>query len=90
MKSNLTDLSTLDIFLSGLSAEEYTNLKPNLLAESLKAMPLLSWDVFMSTYQKQLTEAHKRSEVEKVMSFAKKFKWQTDLNLAFKENDYEA
>ncbi|MDC7998946.1 PAS domain-containing protein [Gilvibacter sediminis] len=90
MKSNLTDLSTLDLFLSGLSTEEYTQLKPNLLEESLKAMPLLSWDLFMSAYQKQLTQAQKRAEVDKVFAFAKKFKWQADLDLAFAENDYEA
>ncbi|MGJ8759842.1 MULTISPECIES: PAS domain-containing protein [unclassified Polaribacter] len=90
MKNNLTEMKCLDIYLSGLNKEEYNEIKPKVEISKVKTTPLVSWDIFMDDYYIRLIEAKKRMEIEQVLSFAKKFNWKNDLNLAFSENDYEA
>lgn len=89
MKNNLTDMKCLDIYLSSLNKEEYDGIKPKIKISKAKIMPLMSWDIFMDGYNRRLIEAKKRIEMEQVLSYAKKFNWKNDLNLAFSENDYE-
>ena len=81
-------MRSLDIYLSSLTIEEYEKIKHKIRPQ--KPMPLLSWDIFMNSYHRIMAEAINRAELEKVLSFAKKFNWQNDLKLAFSENDYEA
>ncbi len=90
MKNNLADMMSLDIYLFNLTNEEYKKIKHKIGAPKFKPMPLLSWDIFMNGYQKSMIKAKKKMELEKVLSFAKRFNWKNDLNLAFYENDYEA
>lgn len=90
MKYELAEMNSLDIYLSSLTNEEYEKTKHKIGTRKSKPMPLLSWDIFMDGYHRRLTEARKRVELEKVLSFAKQFNWQNNLELAFSENDYEA
>ena len=90
MKNNLADMMCLDIYLSNLTNEEYKTIKNNIGTSKFKPMPLLRWDVFMDGYQRRRNEIKKEMELKQVLSFAKKFNWKNDLNLAFSENDYEA
>ncbi|KAB1068113.1 PAS domain-containing protein [Tamlana haliotis] len=89
MKHNLAEMSSLDIYLSRLTNEEYDKIKHKIGSGKSKPRPLLSWDIYMEGYHKRLTEARRRMELEKVLSFAKQFNWQNDLEIAFSENDYE-
>lgn len=90
MKHKLDDMMCLDIYLSHLSNEEYEAIKPKIDTQKSKAMPLLSWDVFMDAHHERMLDAKKETELQHVLSLAKKFKWKNDLNLAFSEHDYEA
>jgi len=90
MKHNLYNMRCLDIYLSGLSLEEYERIKHQIDPSKIKKGPLLSWDIFTENYQKKIDEARKNVEIQQVISLAKKFSWKNDLNIAFKENDYEA
>lgn len=90
MKNNLSDMMCLDVYLSNLPKEEYETVKHKIGKSKSKPMALLSWDIFMDGYQKRMIEAKKEKELKEVLSFAKKFNWKNDLNLAFSENDYEA
>lgn len=90
MKYNLSEMNSLDLYLSTLTREEYERIKPKIGARKSKRMPLLSWDFFMDGYQKRISEAKKRSELEQIRSFAEQFSWKNDLEAAFSENDYEA
>lgn len=90
MKHNLYKMRCLDIFLSGLSQEEYNKIKHQIDSSKLRRGPLLSWDIFMENYHKRITEAKKNVEIQKVNYLAKKFRWSNDLNIVFKENDYDA
>lgn len=90
MKHKLDDMMCLDIYLSHISEDEYETVKPKIESQKSKAMPLLSWDVFMDAHHQRLLDAKKATELQQVLSFAKKFKWKNDLNLVFSEHDYEA
>ncbi|MCT4628915.1 PAS domain-containing protein [Winogradskyella sp.] len=90
MKNNFDDMMCLDIYLSNETNEENESLKHNLEASKSRPMPLLCWDIFMEGYHERLINAKKEMELKEVLSFAKKFNWKNDLNLAFSENDYEA
>ena len=90
MKNNLTNMKCLDIYLSGLNKDEYDEIKPKIEISKAKIMPLISWDIFMDSYNRRLIEVKKRIEMQQVFSYAKKFNWKNDLNLTFSENDYEA
>lgn len=90
MKYNLSKMNSLDIYLSGLTNEEYESIKHEIGAPKSKQMPLLSWDFFMEGYHKRMKEAKKRNEFEQVLSFAEKFDWKNDIKSIFSENDYEA
>ncbi|NQX85944.1 MAG: PAS domain-containing protein [Flavobacteriaceae bacterium] len=88
MKHNLYDMMCLDIYLSHISDIDYKVLKID--TKTNASMPLLSWDLYKDAHQQRLKDAKKASELQQVLSFAEKFKWQNDINLAFLENDYEA
>lgn len=90
MKHKLDDMMCLDIYLSHLSEDDYKTVQPKIETQKPKAMPLLSWDMFMDAHHQRLLDAKKATELDQVLSFAKKFKWKNDLNLAFSEHDYEA
>jgi len=90
MKHNLYNIRSLDIYLSGLSQEEYNKIKHEIDPSKMIRTPLLSWDIFMENYQKRIAEAKLNVELQKVISLAEKFNWKNDLKIAFKENDYEA
>lgn len=89
MKNNLANMMCLDIYLSSLSNKEYQMIKHKIGISKSKPLPLLSWDIFMDSHQKRLIQAKKQIELKTVLSFAQKFNWKNDLNLAFAENDYE-
>ncbi|WP_299103922.1 PAS domain-containing protein [uncultured Tenacibaculum sp.] len=90
MKYSLAQMNSLDIYLSSLSNEKYDKIKHNIGVRDLNPLLLLSWDIFMDDYHKRVVEARKRVELEKVLSLAKQFNWQNDIERAFIENDYEA
>lgn len=90
MKHNLYNMRSLDIYLSGLSQEEYERIKHEIDPSKIKRGPLLSWDIFMENYQKRILEAKKNIEIQQVIFLAEKFSWKNDLNILFKENDYDA
>ncbi|MEM6516409.1 MAG: PAS domain-containing protein [Bacteroidota bacterium] len=90
MKYNPILMNSLDMYLSSLSIEEYERFKYNIDAWKSEPLPLLSWDVFMEGYDERLLEAKKRTDLEKVNSFAKQFKWQNNLDLTFAVTDFEA
>jgi len=90
MKHNLYNMRCLDIYLSGLSQEEYERIKHQIDPSKIKKRPLLSWDIFTENYQKRILEAKKNVEIQQIISLAEKFRWRNDLKIAIKENNYDA
>jgi len=56
----------------------------------MKAMPLISWDIFINSYQNNLRQFEKYSDIEKVKELADKFNWKTKIDSLIVESDYEA
>ena len=57
---------------------------------SMRAMPLLSWDIYIQHYHKHLKQIEKESELEQVNELAEKFNWKNDMNTLINESEYEA
>ena len=90
MKNNFNDMASLDIYLSNTMHEKNLEKKPKIQAPTYKSMPLMSWDIHMENYHNMLAKAIKNTEIQKVTAFAKKHKWQNDLDLVFAAHEYEA
>lgn len=56
----------------------------------MSGMPLLSWDIYMDFYFRNLKQSEQRSEIEKITHLAKKFNWKNDIDAIINEHDYEA
>ena len=57
---------------------------------SMKAMPLVSWDIFINSYYSNLRQFEKKSERETINKLAQKFNWKNNIDSIINENDYEA
>ncbi len=90
MKYDLSEMYSLDIFLSSLSNEEYNKIKHEIKGRTTPPMSLVSWEFFMDGYYQRMTQSKKKSELKQVLTLAKEFNWKNNLKLAFSENDYEA
>ncbi|GAB5564424.1 MAG: hypothetical protein Wins2KO_14870 [Winogradskyella sp.] len=90
MKYNMADMYALDLYLSNADKKDYKTAIQNITVPSARHMSLLSWDLYMNSYNERLTNAIKRNEFGQILSYAEHFKWQNNLDLVFSENDYEA
>jgi PAS domain S-box-containing protein len=80
----------LDIYLSNLTDEEYEKAKHKVKPNSIKAMPLLSWDVYSEQIHTQNAEAKKDAELNQIISMSESYKWKNDFNSLFNNNDFTA
>lgn len=90
MKYNLSEMMSLDIYLSSLSEEEYNNIRHQIKPSKAKAMPLMSWDIFSQNYFQKLEKLKMESDIKMVKSFAEKAKWNNDIDTIFEAQDFEA
>ncbi|MEM7185639.1 MAG: PAS domain-containing protein [Bacteroidota bacterium] len=90
MNHDLAEMDTLDIFLSNISKDEYESIKHKIGHRKDKPMPLLSWGFFMEAYHRRIDEARKKTDLDTVLAFARKFGWKNELQDTFDEQDYEA
>jgi PAS domain S-box-containing protein len=56
----------------------------------MNVMPLLSWDIFINCFHRNLKLAEKETEIRKINDLAKKFNWKNDINEIIHKNSYEA
>lgn len=56
----------------------------------MSGMPLLSWDIYMDFYYRNLRQGEMQSEIEKINYLAKKFNWKNDIDEIINTHDYEA
>ncbi len=56
----------------------------------MSVMPLLSWDFYMDFFHRNLRQAEKQSEIEKINGLAKKFNWKNNIDEIINEHEYEA
>lgn len=53
-------------------------------------MPLLSWDIYIQQFYKNIKHLEKQTELAELNRFAEKFNWENDIDSLINENDYEA
>jgi len=83
-------MSCLDIYESNSKMSRLKKFQDAKDTGKFKAMPLMSWDIFMTDYHGRIAEALKHVELTQVLSLAQKFNWKNNLEKAFEDNDYEA
>ncbi|WP_291720500.1 PAS domain-containing protein [Bernardetia sp.] len=88
MNDNLSDMMCLDVYLSLLKSSKNT-INASIFEQSkLSVFPLLSRDVFSLMHQEAILSQN--VDIDKVKSFAKKFKWKNNFEEIFSANDFEA
>jgi PAS domain S-box-containing protein len=90
MKYNLSGMMCLDFYLSSLSDKEYDKVKPQIKQSKNKVMPLLSWDIFSQYHSQKIMNLKVEKDIRVVKSFAEKEKWKNEIDLIFKNQDFEA
>ncbi|WP_431158576.1 PAS domain-containing protein [Winogradskyella poriferorum] len=83
-------MNALDIYTSNCKTSRLEIFQEKINDAKLMAMPLMSWDIYMTHYYAEIETSLKRIELEMVISFAQKFNWMNDINKAFETNEYEA
>lgn len=52
--------------------------------------PLLSWDVYLTFFDKEIKEANKKTELAILKEYQEKFGWNKSIDVLLKNSDYEA
>src|SRR5690554_3623813 len=89
MSKNLFNMMCLDIYLLGLSSNEYQKIKDQIVPPSVNP-PLLSWDFFYPSYQMRLRKATINSDIMTLETWTAKYNWPINLAGTLKENPWEA
>lgn len=90
MNFNLAEMNALDLFLSGLSKEDYEYVQSKIGPTAERLMLLTSGDFFESAFRQRMEAVKKQADLAQFNRFAAEFNWENDLTEAFAENDYEA
>lgn len=90
MKNNMQQMMCLDIVLSSMTDDEYEKIKHFISPSQIKAMPLASWDIFSTHYFKTLEILKTQNDINAIKAFAKKAKWENNLDILFEDQYFEA
>ena len=90
MKHNLSEMMCLDIYLSQLPSQEVDKIKNTTHHSNIKALPLMSWDLYGSQVHKSQVASAKSAELNQIITLSKKFQWKNDFNALFQQHEYDA
>ncbi|SDL84162.1 PAS domain-containing protein [Kriegella aquimaris] len=90
MKHNLSQMMSLDIYLSALSKTEYFKVRPLISPQNFKKTPLLSWDIYGENYFNSLIELKREQDIRKIKEMANKLGWKNDIDAIFDKSKFEA
>lgn len=83
-------MMALDLYLSNLSKKENSQIDLQTSYDNSNFMPLLSWDIYSDGYQETLQTIKRATDIQQIMDFAEKFKWQNSVESLFKNETFEA
>ncbi len=86
MKSKLSEMMSLDMSLSTLNKVNNQDIEPL----KRNVMPLLSWDIFRQYDNLLQDKLQLKKDIDFVKAYANKAKWKNELNVIFKNKDFEA
>ncbi len=93
MDNSLTNMMCLDVYLSNLETKEFNKIKKQIdfsvssINSKAESKPLLSWDIATTTYS---PKTEREIDIQKIHSFAKKYKWENDIDKIFLNTNFEA
>tara|TARA_B100000780_G_scaffold273746_1_gene237721 strand:- start:432 stop:998 length:567 start_codon:yes stop_codon:yes gene_type:complete len=90
MKSNLSNMMSLDIFISSIPDTEYEKTISKITSPKESIMPLISWDIFSKDYTLTLENLITESDIDFIKLFAQKAHWKNEIDGIFKDQDFEA
>lgn len=90
MAKNISNMIGLDIYLSSMSDNSYSEIERLIRFQSIPTTPLLSWEFFSEHRFNQLKELKRAQDIAKVKSLARLLNWENDINEIFDRNDFEA
>jgi PAS domain S-box-containing protein len=88
-KDNLTNMMSLDIYLSSLSADDYKKVKHSLQPLKQRISPLMAWDMMLMQNQRYSHNFRKQKDYETLSMMFDKNKWMFEWNILF-DNPYQA
>ena len=90
MKYDISEMMSLDIFMSSMAHTDHNKIKPHINQKKMNPVPLMSWDILSQNYFGTLTKLKIESDIKMVKLFAEKAKWKNEIDAIFEENDFHA
>lgn len=90
MKYNLSNMMCLDFFLAAQNKEVYDTIEPNLTSSEFINFPLKSFDIFVDSFASKMKNLDRENDIHTIKEFATKYNWTTNIDLIFKDIDFEA
>ena len=90
MKYNLSNMMCLDFFLAAQNEEDYKAIQPDLTATETIKYPLKSIDIFVDSFTTKIKTLGRENDINSIKEFASKYKWTSNIDLIFKDIDFEA
>lgn len=88
-EKDITNMMCLDIFLSSLSNDEYSQIKHKLKPPKHSFAPLLSWDIISQERFIKKHQAKRAFDQSELNIFSKKYNWTNSVNEVI-DNHYQA
>ena len=80
----------LDFFLNARNKEDYKAIEPELTTTESANYPLKSFDIFVDSFTSKMKILGRENDINLVKEFASKYKWTSNIDLIFKDIDFEA
>ena len=90
MKYNLSNMMYLDFFLSAQNKEDYKAIEPLLITPEFANFPLKSFDIFVDSFTSKMKTLDRENDINCIKEFAAKYKWTSNIDIIFKDIDFEA
>lgn len=89
MKQHLENMLCLDLFLSEKIHLSNAKSKSPDIDHNMQ-LPLISWDIFSDHFFKHLNTSRKLMDLNKIKTYAKKYRWKNDIENLFNSIDFSA
>lgn len=90
MKNNLANMKCLDFFVASQSKQDYNTIKHLLLPSETIQHPIISFNFFIENFNSEIQKMNRKNDIDTVKQFARKFKWDNDVDALFENESFEA
>ncbi|RCS27996.1 PAS domain-containing protein [Polaribacter sp. WD7] len=90
MKNNLVNMKCLDFFVASQSQQNYDAIKHLLIPSNSIQLPILSFNFFIDNFSSEIQKLNRKNDINMVKHFAKKHKWENNVDEIFENERFEA